>query len=244
MNSRVVGILGRARVLMSGLRFRLLNQLDTQMSKIESAEEVKTNQQNAQTIKDPDPVAPNNSKTMSKTSKLTTFEVGILVVVFVAWLFLFVGGLLIPTQPYREAIAALDFSWLFWGSIFVVLGFYTITNVLILCVLTAMMGVAGSKARIELDESIYERTDTTNPYASAMLRGFVVYLVVLSGTMISVQDPIENFLMATQDQYVRLAALLSILGFLVGYSPDVFSKLISGSRKKITSKSAGKPGTN
>ncbi len=154
---------------------------------------------------------------------LIPLEKWMLGIVLPLWLLLFVGGILIPTQPYRDAVSSLE-GWTVLPSAFVVIGFYTVSNVLILCVLAALLGVVASRAQIELEVKLRDRI---NPYASGVLRAFVVFLLVVSGAMVAVQDPAESFLAATQEQYVRLAALMSLLGFLVGYNPELFSTVIA-----------------
>ena len=145
----------------------------------------------------------------------------------IGWILLLLGGILIPTQGYRDAVAALTAGRALVPDVLIILAFYTVTNVLLLCWLTAILGAAGARARIELEDETGKH-DLVNPYTSALLRGFFVYLVILSGAMVSVQDPVQNFLPATQEQYVRLAALMSVLGFIVGYNPEFFTKIFRG----------------
>jgi hypothetical protein len=64
---------------------------------------------------------------------------------------------------------------------------------------------------------------TENPVAS-MLRSFIVYFIFVAGLVLA--SPQNPFSEATQDQYFRFAAMVSVLGFVVGYDPAVFNSLI------------------
>lgn len=59
--------------------------------------------------------------------------------------------------------------------------------------------------------------------AHSMMRGLVVYLVFTSGLYIASADPFATDGQVAQfSQYIRLAGLLSLLGFVVGYDPSRF----------------------
>jgi hypothetical protein len=52
------------------------------------------------------------------------------------------------------------------------------------------------------------------PPMNAAIRGFVVYLCVIAGLYLGLDDPFRN---TTSGQYVRLAGMMSVLAFTVGY---------------------------
>ncbi|WP_367874537.1 hypothetical protein [Luteolibacter sp. Populi] len=59
--------------------------------------------------------------------------------------------------------------------------------------------------------------------AYSMIRAMVVYLVFVSGLYIAAADPFSGEGQTSQlAQYLRLAGLLSLLGFVVGYDPSRF----------------------
>lgn len=176
-------------------------------------------------------------------STLSQSERTMLLVVFLAWCGLLLAGLLVPTAEYREVLSTpseAPFHQLVSYSVIVFLC-YTITNVPLLCCLAAVLGAIGGRARIEVEARRRGEVDHVNPYASAVLRAFFVYLVVLSGTMVSIENPVENFVQATQEQYVRLAVMLSMIGFLAGYNPGFFSKVLRGAEDKLLRPPADAP---
>ena len=61
-----------------------------------------------------------------------------------------------------------------------------------------------------------------SPFAS-MFRSFLVYLTFMAGIFITTEKPFEA---PTVDQYARLAGMLSLLGFVVGYDPTKFQDFI------------------
>lgn len=69
----------------------------------------------------------------------------------------------------------------------------------------------------------YGDDDIANPYVSAVIRGFFVFLVLLSGVLILLEKLFDS---PTQEQYLRLAGFVSLLSFLVGYNPHLFARLL------------------
>lgn len=141
------------------------------------------------------------------------------------WLVLFTAGLIIPSSTYRTLLAnqAHTLSMLelfqYW---FVVVTCYTLTNVALLCCTASLLGAAGRRARLERADD-HDDDGLANPYVSAMIRGFFVFLVLLSGVLILLEKP---FGAPSQEQYLRLAGFVSLLSFLVGYNPHLFARLL------------------
>lgn len=52
---------------------------------------------------------------------------------------------------------------------------------------------------------------------AAMMRGFVIYLCVVAGLYVALDDPFKD---TTPGQYARLAGTLSLVAFVVGYDPS------------------------
>ena len=52
---------------------------------------------------------------------------------------------------------------------------------------------------------------------AAMMRGFVIYLCVVAGLYVALDDPFRD---TTPGQYARLAGTLSLVAFVVGYDPS------------------------
>jgi len=147
--------------------------------------------------------------------------------VFVAavlWLVVFAAGLCINSQPYREAIASATWQWETFWAWFVVITCYTPTNIAVLAGLSGLLGALGAKATLQKRQDGEEPPlDLVNPYLSALIRSFLVYLALLSGVLILLEDP---FTAPTPEQYVRLAGFVSVLGFLVNYRIDIFGNMI------------------
>lgn len=162
----------------------------------------------------------------------------------VCWLLVFGLGLLVPSQPYRDQLSK-DFDWLVLAKAVIV---FTPTNVALLAMLSGFLGGCSSLllyAEVEpanspgssspsLSESAsmsgHSPVDeerhaflTENPVSSA-LRGFVVYLTFLAGTVLGSNQP---FVITTQDQYCRMAGTVAVLAFVMGYDPTVFKQFIS-----------------
>lgn len=164
------------------------------------------------------------------------------VLVFVAgvlWLVTFAAGLCINSLPYREAIAGNTWQWELIWAWFVVITCYTPTNIALLAVFAGLLGALGAKASLQRDPpagQVPER-DLVNPYLSALIRSFLVYLALLSGVLILIEDP---FTTPTPEQYVRLAGFVSVLAFLVNYRIEIFGSMIERLVTAVEGKMAGK----
>lgn len=62
------------------------------------------------------------------------------------------------------------------------------------------------------------------PPVSAAIRGFVVYLCVIGGLYVAMDDPFRD---PTPAQYIRLAGMVSILAFLLGYDSSRLEDFLS-----------------
>jgi hypothetical protein len=154
----------------------------------------------------------------------------------VAWILLFAAGLMIPSAAYRKALESsfTAYDFLMAGLL------YTYTNVVTLTCLAGLLGGICSsltfrdyepteeKASGETDQlvSVCMAYRTENPLAS-MLRSFVVFLVYIAGIAIGSPQGAAIFEHTGPDQYARVAGLLSLTGFAVGFDPTMFSTLLS-----------------
>ena len=115
---------------------------------------------------------------------------------------------------------------------------FTPINVALLALLAGFIGgCASNESDREIIQQQIARSPTLNEQillkrrlayleehpAYSMMRSFIVYLVFISGLYVVSSDP---FSPATQaqgfTQYIRLAGLVSLLGFVVGYDPTRF----------------------
>lgn len=176
-------------------------------------------------------------------------------VILAFWLLLFAGGILVDTKPHRYWISpggvhALDAQAASTGtqapyvpsvaeeeskphllvSWLVVLLWFLPVNLALLCAAAGALGAFGNRANLHHEQEKRPPRDESNPYLSAVLRGFFVYLFLISGLLLIDETP---FSAATPGQYVRLAGFLSLFSFVVNYSPNVFSSLISWAFNRI-----------
>jgi hypothetical protein len=150
----------------------------------------------------------------------------------ICWIVLFSAGLFVDTKPFRDELAK-SFDL---GDLFRVCLCYTPTNAALLTCLAGLAGGISSRltyGRFVEDPLGIEATEkltvadvlvrTENPVAS-MLRSFIVYFIFVAG--LALASPQNPFSEPTQDQYFRFAAMVSVLGFVVGYDPSVFNSLL------------------
>jgi hypothetical protein len=169
-----------------------------------------------------------------KLDHLNRSEKTVAGVALFAWLSFFIAGALVPTAGYRRALEAfwtLSF-WEFTTAASVVILCYTLTNCFILAGLSATLGTIGTFVRLEPGrDNSGTALDLVNPYISSIIRAFFSYVVVIAGSTIVSQEPVAHFLEATPEQYLRLALLMSLIGFLVGYNPEVFGTFLKSGRR-------------
>jgi hypothetical protein len=99
-----------------------------------------------------------------------------------------------------------------------------------LAILTLFAGLAGGCASnimiISLPIKNLKQLRKENPHryfflqeppVSAAIRGFVVFMCIIAGLYIAIEDPFKD---PTPAQYIRMVGLLSIMAFMVGYDPS------------------------
>ena len=144
----------------------------------------------------------------------------------IVWVGFFLGGILIDTGPHRGSLAAIasphgcDLCPLLRSALVVFL-FYTPTNIAFLSVLSGMLGGVGNLVHLGPDSGDERDKDRSYPLLSALVRGFAVYLVLISGVILVTLDPVAN---PSADAYVRLAGLISAFSFAASYSPRFFAR--------------------
>jgi hypothetical protein len=158
-------------------------------------------------------------------------------IIFLFWLLVFGAGILINSQPFRESISGWQGTILSWKFVVVALMIVLTWTPLNIALLAGTSGLLGAQARFAgLEEKELERPDVTNPYFSALFRGFYIYLLFISGMLVIVETPFSS---PTQEQYLRLAGLLSLASFLVNYKLKLFAKFLKYSAEKIEQQSQG-----
>lgn len=136
--------------------------------------------------------------------------IGIIVLCF--WLILYTGGIVIGTQSYRDIInQGTDNTILLIKSWFIVICFYTLSNVAMLCCLASIIGGICSG-------------NNDISFLKLATNGLFIYLILISGLLLLGTSPFENL---AQAQYTRLAGTSSLFSFMIGYNPKMLSRLIS-----------------
>lgn len=167
------------------------------------------------------------------------------------WVALFSSGLLIKSAPYRDALLDGDVTA---HNLLLAALLYTPTNVALLSMLAGFMGGCSSlmydhgdleeqikSAHAEGNQQLARRLTLRLSYLSespfsSMLRGFLVYLAIISGILLAISDP---FKVTSADQFIRLAGLFSVIAFVMGYDPTRFEDLVD-TLSSLSHKAAGK----
>ncbi len=109
--------------------------------------------------------------------------------------------------------------WAFFVAMFC----YSPTNMAMLTLVAGFLGGCVSNAVLTTmeDDELKKLTERRlaflceNPL-SATMRGFVIYLCLVAGLYVAMDDPFKD---STPGQYARLAGSLSLVAFVVGYAP-------------------------
>jgi len=156
------------------------------------------------------------------------------------WISAFLAGILVNSAPYREHITEGTSNLLTW---LIVLMVYTPTNIAMLSLFMGLLGALGRCATLSADEECgkISEEDTINPLISGVIRGFIVYLLTISGLLVVLEEaPLTP---AEPEPYIRLASIISITAFIVGYNPKYFGKLLHRAGESILTKKK-KPGNS
>jgi hypothetical protein len=153
-------------------------------------------------------------------------------VVIGAWIGLFAAGVSVPAAPYMKALNEMNQAGMSLGSVLacglMVILCSTFTNPGLLACLAALLGGVSRRAQGVVAPGTALAAEPQVPLtavcAAAVVRGFFLYLVFLSGLLLLTTSAITK---ADQEQYVQLAGTVSVLSFVIGYDPDFFSKLMN-----------------
>ncbi|MFN7942452.1 MAG: hypothetical protein U0X73_12710 [Thermoanaerobaculia bacterium] len=155
-----------------------------------------------------------------------------------AWAAVFFLGLSVSHDPYLQAFQSGDFSA---RNLAMLAASHTVTNTF---VLTTVAGLIGGLCRLMLDGYAERRRSGGNMEVKlesgfllfSSLKSFLVYVASFSGAAVWTQvDSLDKiFIHTTQEQYIKLASVLSFSAFLVCYEPDAFISMV----KKLSSRMA------
>jgi len=153
---------------------------------------------------------------------LTAAEASVCILAILAWVLFVAVGVAVPTKPYIDLMGnpgGTTTSFEFAKALFVILTCYTFTNIAALCCLSAVIGAIGRSARIDDVERNDPATDLRTLCISAVIRGFFMFVVILSGTLVLSDQKFDNI---SIEQYLKLTGLVSLLSFAIGYDPRLF----------------------
>jgi hypothetical protein len=171
------------------------------------------------------PLELSNKDLLGKLETPGTFETVLAAIALIAWASFFAAGVLVATSSYRNVLwssTPIEFTARL-RALIVTFCCYTVTNLFFLSCLSAHLGCMASRWQIPQMGSkateILSRVPFSRIYISAWLRGFLLYLLIISGVLIvssegSMQD-------TTPIQYVKIAGFVSILAFVVGFDAQI-----------------------
>ncbi len=157
-------------------------------------------------------------------SRISRLEIGFGVISLLSWMFLLIVGIIIWSKPYRDKFldpTKLTFAEALKYGLLLFLC-YTVTNVALLCGLSSCLGALGRRARVAGNEYAKPSADVRTEYIGAVIRGFFVFILLLSGLIFIKDQPFDNI---TPSEYARLAGTSSVFGFLIGYDPRLFARI-------------------
>jgi len=175
------------------------------------------------------------------------------IIAFIAilcWIVIFLGGILVNSEPYREVISNYAFTAVetesvnavqsdnkpsFFVALLVVVLSYTPSNLVLICMCAGLLGALSRIAKLHIKDKSEEKipSDNVDPLMSGILRGLFVYLLAISGLLLVNETPITS---PGRAEYVRLAGLLSILNFLLSYNPSRFQSFVAKSMDTMQTK--------
>ena len=138
---------------------------------------------------------------------LTPAEVTVCILAILAWVILVALGVAVSTKPYFDSLAKADarFTTLeFMWTLLVIITCYTFTNIASLRCLSAVIGAIGRSAGIDDVKRSDPATDLRTLCMSGVIRGFFMFLVVLSGTLVLSDQEYDNI---SIEQYLKLTGI-------------------------------------
>ncbi|MFM7168318.1 MAG: hypothetical protein ACKO3T_23990 [Planctomycetaceae bacterium] len=180
----------------------------------------------------------------SVMTALTLPEIVAAVLALGLWFVLFGGGSLLGTEVYRLQLAK-SIAWqLKVKPMLVCLCFWTTSNLGLLACLSSFLGAVGYRCRftqaLNADCEVHDATEDVKSllvtsYLAAVMRGFGVYTLSLAGLLLVATDAVTA---PDQVTYMRLAPLVSIVGFYSGFNPQTFAGLLGRVQKLLRTEAA------
>lgn len=140
-------------------------------------------------------------------------EVVLATLLVFTWVVVFTAGATIPSQPFRNVLSGAQNGDMASAILLTVFTF-TPPNVALLCCLSGAIGA--QTCRVVSGIKPDARGQKQEPVAGAFLRGFCMFVAILAGVLALNGN---QFAAPTVDQYLHLAGMGSLLGFVAGFSP-------------------------
>ena len=163
---------------------------------------------------------------------LTNTEFFFAAVALLLWFLMFSGGALISTQEYRSELGKSVVWYAKIKPLIVCLLFWTTSNLGLLSCLSAFLGAIGYRTLFTIPLSPHCSVSTISDSTrrmlltsslSAVMRGFGVYTLSLSGLLLLATDTLVK---PDQETYLKLAPTISIISFYAGFNPQVFGIML------------------
>jgi len=167
--------------------------------------------------------------------RLSRAEVAAGALAFGAWATLLAAGIAVGAQDFIDPIRNHKVAGAgeLIGCLAAIVACHTVTNTAMLCCLSAFVGALGFRA--VGGEGPSDPAGRRDAYVAAVTRGFFLFLIVQSGTILLSDQAFTNL---SLERYVRLAGLSSLFSFTAGYNPDVFRQLMDRVNRNLA---AGSP---
>ena len=169
--------------------------------------------------------------------ELDTLDVTFSILALLMWISLVAAGVAISSKHYIENLAAPTKHTLgvVVGSGLVVVTCHIVPNGALLSCLAAYLGVLASRTFPSQTGKPHLRDDHKAAFTMGVTRGFYVYLLILSGSVLFSSQGFgqwatrESSSAAASDDYetyTRLVGLASLISFTAGYNPELFKFLL------------------
>jgi hypothetical protein len=170
--------------------------------------------------------------------ELDTLDVTFSFLALLMWISLVAAGVAISSKHYIENLAApTKHSFgVVVGSGLVVVTCHIVPNGALLSCLAAYLGVLASRTFPSQSSKPHLRHDHKAAFTMGITRGFYVYLMILSGSVLFSSQGFgqwatrESSSAAASDDYetyTRLTGLASLISFTAGYNPELFKFLLA-----------------
>jgi hypothetical protein len=140
----------------------------------------------------------------------------------VVWLVVFCLGAFIDTNPLRATIGE-NFNTT--DFVLIMLAWIP-TNLALLSILAGLSGALSRSLLRSVEVVVPEKRPLreSSRILGGAVAGFLFYLALMAGAFLMMNQPFET---TTPEQYFRVAGVISFVGFLAGFRPDLLRRVLS-----------------